>query len=216
MTTRERESALSVRLAAELYQRGFTARAEVVCPDSRHIYVKVLIGSTVIALEVKHGQSPAKRAHAVKQAKALLEQELAKFAVVVCYPDDTAEESLPESQLTWTVCYGNKSAAPDGVAEAGKTDKTGRNDWNDWNDWSEGDLTLPAQAIREASAQLAYPSHPEKSQADNPDNSAGSSLLKFFEEINQTYNELLEEEKLPTDLAANYKHYLYGFPKEEI
>ena len=214
MTTRERESALSVGLAAELYRRGFTARAEVAPPDNLHIYVKVLIGATVVALEVKHGQSAAKKARAIKQAKALLEQELAQFAVVVCYPDDTTGAALPETQLTWTVCYGNKSAAAaNGSAEAGGAGKTGR---NDWSDWSEGDLTLLARAIRTASSRLYYQAHPEESQPSNPDNSSGSSILRIFEEINKAYEELPEEEKLPTDLAANYKHYLYGFPKEEI
>ena len=212
MTTRERESALSVRLAAELYRRGFTARAEVVSPDSRHIYVKVLIGSTVIALEVKRGQNAAKKALAVKQATALLEQELADFVVAVCYPDDAIGASLPESRLTWTVCYGNKSAAADGVAEAGKTDKTGR---NDRNEWSEGDMTLLAQAIRATSAQLAYPSHPEESQADNPDNSAGSSILKIVERLHKMYPDVVGDDSTPTDLAKNFKHYLYGFPKED-
>ena len=214
MTTRERESALSVGLAAELYRRGFTARAEVAPPDNLHIYVKVLIGATVVALEVKHGQSSAKKARAIKQAKALLERELAQFAVVVCYPDDTTGAALPETPLTWTVCYGNKSAAATNrSAEAGGTGKTGR---NDRKDWSEGDLTLLAQAIRTASSRLYYQAHPEESRAGNPDNSSGSSILKIFEEINKAYDELPEEEKLPTDLASNYKHYLYGFPKEEI
>ena len=210
MTTRERESALSVRLAAELYRRGFTARAEVVSPDGLHIYVQVLIGSTVIALEVKHGQSSAKKAHTVKQATALLEQELADFVVAVCYPDDAVGASLSESQLTWTVCYSNK---PDGAAGTGGTSKSAR---NDRKDWSEGDMTLLAQAIRAASSRMYYQAHPEESKPSNPDNSSGASILKIFEEINQSYDELPEEEKLPTDLAANYKHYLYGFPKEEI
>ena len=209
MTTRERESALSVGLAAELYRRGFTARAEVAPPDNLHIYVKIFIGATLVALEVKHGQSSAKKARAIKQAKAFLERELAQFAVVVCYPDDTTGAALPETQLTWTVCYGNKPDVADVAAEAGKTDKTGR------NEWSEGDMTLLAQAIRAASAQLAYPSHSEESQPDNPDNSAGSSILRMVERLHKMYPDVVGDDSTPTDLAKNFKHYLYGFPKED-
>ena len=213
MTTRERESALSVGLAAELYRRGFTARAEVAPPDNLHIYVKILIGATVVALEVKHGQSSAKKARAIKQAKALLEQELAQFAVVVCYPDDTTGAALPETPLTWTVCYGNKSAAAaNGSAEAGGTGKTGR---NDRKDWSEGDLTLLARAIRAASSRLYYQAHPEESQSSNPDNSTGSSILKMVERLHKMYPDVVGDDSTPVDGAENYKHYLYGFPKED-
>ena len=209
MTTRERESALSVDLASELYRRGFNARAQVVPPDNLNVYVKVLIGARMVALEVKRGQSAAKKALAVKQATALLELELADFVVAVCYPDDAVGASLPQSRLTWTVCYGDKFAG-DGATVGKGTEKTGR------RDWSEGDMTLLAQTIRTASSGLYYQAHPEESRPDNPDKSSGSSILKIFEEINQAYNELPEEEKLPTDSAKNYKHYLYGFPKEDV
>ena len=43
---------------------------------------------------------------------------------------------------------------------------------------------------------------------------AGQSILEMFDEIHRSMPEGAFDE-LPTDGARNYKHYLYGFPKEE-
>ena len=42
----------------------------------------------------------------------------------------------------------------------------------------------------------------------------GQSILEMFDEIHRSMPEGAFDE-LPTDGARNYKHYLYGFPKEE-
>ena len=43
---------------------------------------------------------------------------------------------------------------------------------------------------------------------------AGQSILEMFDEIHRSMPEGAFDE-LPTDLSANLKHYLYGWPKEE-
>lgn len=43
---------------------------------------------------------------------------------------------------------------------------------------------------------------------------AGQSILEMFDEIHRSMPEGAFDE-LPTDGARNYKHYLYGFSKEE-
>lgn len=43
---------------------------------------------------------------------------------------------------------------------------------------------------------------------------AGQSILEMFDEIHRSMPEGAFDD-LPTDGARNYKHYLYGFPKEE-
>ena len=48
-------------------------------------------------------------------------------------------------------------------------------------------------------------------QFSNP----GESLLKMFEKIRKEHPEPEGYEPPPSDFAKNYKHYLYGFPKEE-
>lgn len=49
----------------------------------------------------------------------------------------------------------------------------------------------------------------------NQFSNAGASLLKMFEKIRKEHPEPEGYEPPPTDFAKNYKHYLYGFPKEE-
>ena len=44
---------------------------------------------------------------------------------------------------------------------------------------------------------------------------AGASLVKMFERLHKAHPEAANDDTVPTDLAKNYKHYLYGFPKEE-
>ena len=43
---------------------------------------------------------------------------------------------------------------------------------------------------------------------------AGQSILEMFDEIHRSMPEGALD-ALPTDLSANLKHYLYGWPKEE-
>jgi len=43
---------------------------------------------------------------------------------------------------------------------------------------------------------------------------AGQSILEMFDEFHRSMPEGAFDD-LPTDGARNYKHYLYGFPKEE-
>ncbi len=49
----------------------------------------------------------------------------------------------------------------------------------------------------------------------NQFSNAGASLLKLFEKIHKAHPEATNDDTVPSDLAKNYKHYLYGFPKEE-
>ena len=135
MTTREHEQTLNVRLSDELKRRGLNARPEVTHPGNRRIDVEVHIGPAVIAVEAEHGQSRAKQVEAIGDADARLTQELAQCAVAVCYPDGTTQESLPSSQLMWTVRDGSKSA---GV-------------------WNTGDIERLVSVIRLTPAQLGDP-----------------------------------------------------------
>ena len=135
MATREWESTLNIRLAAVLRGWGLDARPEVIHPGNRRIDVEVHIGPALIAVEAEHGQSPGKRADAIRDAEARLEQGLAQCAVAVCYPDGTTEGSLPDTPLIWTVRDGSGSAP----------------------NWVEGNIERLAAVIRLAPAQLGNP-----------------------------------------------------------
>ena len=53
-----------------------------------------------------------------------------------------------------------------------------------------------------------------KKREPDPDEPQGAAaILKMFEEIHQSMPEGTLNE-LPTDLSVNFKHYLYGWPKE--
>lgn len=43
---------------------------------------------------------------------------------------------------------------------------------------------------------------------------AGASIIRIFEKARKSVPESAFDD-LPTDGAKNYKHYLYGFPKEK-
>ena len=49
----------------------------------------------------------------------------------------------------------------------------------------------------------------------NQFSNAGASIVKMVEEIHRSNPEPEGYVPPPSDLAKNYKHYLYGFPKEE-
>ena len=135
MATREWESTLNIRLAAVLRGWGLDARPEVMHPGNRRIDVEVHIGPALIAVEAEHGQSPGKRADAVRDAEARLTQGLAQCAVAVCYPDGTTEGALADTQVIWTVRDGSGGAP----------------------NWVEGDIERLAAVIRLAPAQLGNP-----------------------------------------------------------
>ena len=137
MTTREWESTLNIRLAAVLRGLGLDARPEVIHPGNRRIDVEVHIGPAMIPVEAEHGQSPAKRAEAIRDAEARRTQGLAQCAVAVCYPDGTTEGSLPDTPVIWTVRDG--SARPP--------------------NWVEGSIEGLASVIRLAPAQLGNPDY---------------------------------------------------------
>ena len=50
-------------------------------------------------------------------------------------------------------------------------------------------------------------------QEPKPTN-AGESIIRIFEKARESVPESAFDD-LPTDGAKNYKHYLYGFPKEK-
>ena len=137
MATREWESTLNIRLAAVLRGWGLDARPEVIHPGNRRIDVEVHIGPALIAVEAEHGQSAGKRADAIRDAEARLEQGLAQCAVAVCYPDGTTEGSLADTPVIWTVRDGSGSAP----------------------NWVEGSIERLAAVIRLAPAQLGNPDY---------------------------------------------------------
>ena len=137
MTTREHEQTLNVRLSDELRSRGLDAKPEVTHPGNRRVDVEVRVGPARIAVEAEHGQSAAKRREAIGDADKRLphNENLADVAVAVCYPDDTTSESLPGSELLWTIRDGS-------VGEA---------------TWTSGNLDQLTSVIRLAPAQLGNP-----------------------------------------------------------
>lgn len=147
MTTKEHEQTLNVWLAGLLKERGLNARPEVIHPGNLRIDVEVRIGPAVIAVEAEHGQNPAKRAEAIRDADNRLKQNLAHGAVAVCYPDNTTEESLPEAQFVWTVRDGVNTAP----------------------NWTYGDLDRLTSVIRLTPAQLGNPDYAAAALSDSLD-----------------------------------------------
>ena len=135
MATREWESTLNIRLAGVLRGWGLDARPEVIHPGNRRIDVEVHIGPALIAVEAEHGQSAGKRADAIRDAEARLEQGLGHCAVAVCYPDGTTEGALADTPVIWTVRDGSGGAP----------------------NWVEGNIERLAAVIRLAPAQLGNP-----------------------------------------------------------
>ncbi len=142
MTTREHEQTLNVQLADELRALGLSARPEAAQPGRRRIDVEVRIGPVVVAVEAEHGQSAAKKAEAIGDADARLQQGLAQCAVAVCYPDDTTRETLASADMQWTVRDSTDHPTPASAA-----------------DWTTGDLEQLAAVIRLTPAQLGNPDY---------------------------------------------------------
>ena len=137
MTSRTRETVLNVWLAEELRKRGLDAKEESAQTGNRAIDVEVRIGPVVVAVEAKHGQTSTNRREAIDSAAGRLEQDLAQCAVAVCYPDGTTRESLPHSDLIWSV----------------------RDRVDDGTPWTSGDIDQLASVIRLTPAQLGDPDY---------------------------------------------------------
>ena len=81
--------------------------------------------------------------------------------------------------------------------------------------------TLDAWLIAAAKQRLATPPEPEPAETDAPPPlpheapavNVGQSILDMFDELHRSMPEGALD-GLPTDGARNYKHYLYGWPKE--
>ena len=136
MTTREHEHTLNIWLAKALREFGLNTRGEVTHPGNRRIDVEVRMGSVVVAVEAEHGQNVSKRADAIRDADARLNQRLAACSIAVCYPDDTTEESIQTAQYIWQVRDGGESGD---------------------EGWTAGGLDQLASVIRLAPAQLGDP-----------------------------------------------------------
>ena len=65
--------------------------------------------------------------------------------------------------------------------------------------------TEPSQKIKQLSNAEPSPGEPTPANA-------GQSILEMFDEIHRSMPEGALDQ-LPTDLSANLKHYLYGWPK---
>ena len=63
--------------------------------------------------------------------------------------------------------------------------------------------SLAGQVVAEAAGQT-------------PESVGGVNLAEVFAEIRQQYPVGKDDVEPPADFAANYKHYLYGFPKEDV
>ena len=172
MTTREHEHTLNVWLAEALKKRGLNAIAER--PDRRRrIDVKVTLqrarggAEVVVAVEAEQGQNPAKMAEAIRDAEARLpaQQNLARCAIALCYPDLTTPESLPSADLMWTVRDGQQG---DGPAS-----------------WQTGNVDALATAIRLAPAQLGDP--------DGAAATLSSSLDSAVAHLSETQKRLLAQ-----------------------
>ena len=77
-------------------------------------------------------------------------------------------------------------------------------------------MTLDAWLVKIARQHVveAEAADDEAPPAKTPSGNAGQSILAMFDEIHRSMPEGAFDE-LPTDGARNYKHYLYGWPKEE-
>ena len=82
--------------------------------------------------------------------------------------------------------------------------------------------TLDAWLIAAAKQRLSTPpSEPEPAEASEPAPEAheapavdvGQSILDMFDELHRSMPEGALDD-WPTDLSANLKHYLYGWPKD--
>ena len=164
MTTREHEHTLNVQLGDELKRWGLDARPELIqLGNRRRIDVEVHIGSALIAVEAEHGQTPAKQTDAIKDADARLKQGLATCAVAVCYPANSAPETLPAAKFIWTVRDGSSQAAQ----------------------WTGGDLERLVSVLRLAPAQMGNP--------DNVASSLSSSLDGAVRRLSAAQKQLLAQ-----------------------
>ena len=172
MTPREHEHTLNVWLAEALKKRGLNAVAERP-GQGRRIDVKVTLqrarggAEVVVAVEAEQGQNPAKMAEAIRDAEASLpaQQNLARCAIALCYPDLTTPESLPSATLMWTVRDGQQG---DGPAS-----------------WQTGSVDALAAAIRLAPAQLGDP--------DGAAATLSSSLDSAITRLSETQKRLLAQ-----------------------
>ena len=133
MPSREHEHTLNVHLARELRALGLDAKPEV-AHSGRRIDVEVNIGIVRVAVEAEHGQNPAKRREAIKDADARITQRLARCAVAVCYPDNTREDAIPTAEYLFRV-----------------------RDQSGGGKWQRGGIDNLASVIRLAPAQIGDP-----------------------------------------------------------
>ena len=172
MTTREHEHTLNVWLAEALKKQGLNAVAERP-GQHRRIDVKVTLqrarggAEVVVAVEAEQGQNQAKMAEAIRDAEARLpaQQNLARCAVALCYPDLTTPESLPAAVLMWTVRDGQQDAGP--------------------ASWQTGNVDALAAVIRLAPAQLGDP--------DGAAATLSSSLDSAVARLSETQKRLLAQ-----------------------
>ena len=147
MITRTHEQTLNVWLAQALQEHHLDAKQEVMHPGNRRIDIEVTVGPAKIAVEAEHGQSNAKQREAIRDADARPSQNLAQCSIAVCYPGDTTKESLPDSELLWTLRDG--SGGPPS--------------------WTRGNLEQLASVIRLAPAQLGNPDYSAASLSNSLD-----------------------------------------------
>lgn len=141
MSANEYEVTLNVWMAGLLRKRGLDAREERKQGGGRRIDVEIRIGPVKIALEAEQGQTPNKKADAIKDADKRLRQRLADCAIALCYVEGVTESELPDSRMLWTI----------------RTPTTDRQIAN--AKWEEANLDELVSIIRLAPAQLGNPDH---------------------------------------------------------
>ena len=159
MSAREYEGTLNVWLAGHLRDRGLDARQERAQGGGRRIDIEVRIGNVKIALEAEQGQTPNKKAEAIRDADKRLQQRLADCAIALCYAEGVSESELPNSRILWTI-------------RAPKTDRQIAK-----AEWGEANLDELVSIIRLAPAQLGNPDH----TAAALNNSLDSSIYRLSE-----------------------------------
>ena len=54
----------------------------------------------------------------------------------------------------------------------------------------------------------------DQSSEDEPSNPKGHPVLEIVKRAKENLRDFEQPDELPTDAAKNYKHYMYGWPKE--
>ena len=103
MSDHEYEGTLNVWLAGHLRERGLDAREERAQGGGRRIDVEIRLDQIKIALEAEQGQTPNKKAEAIRDADKRLDQGLTDCAIALCYPEGLTKAEFPSCEMLYTL-----------------------------------------------------------------------------------------------------------------